>query len=332
MKTSRRTRARLRDFVVTEQDWIFSVVSYDLGGEGGDEEEIQCLLRYVPDKSGERVSEEGAGEGESRRYRKLDFHESFEFLRRHRPDYLKSVQNVHSVPRREVKEILRPEERLPAVAGRDERVRSLFEFLKERGVQGEKIGITGSFLCGLNTEKSDLDFVVYGRENFDLARSVVEQEGMAELKEAVWRQIYEKRQPALSYDNFVAHERRKKNRGVVGETYFDILFARDWEEIGRLDKRNYERGERVGYAEITAVVKDASFAFDSPAIYEIEHPEISKILSFTHTYAGQAFAGEEIAARGVVERTKHETRLVVGTTREARGEWIIFCVLPPANT
>ena len=73
---------------------------------------------------------------------------------------------------------------------------------------------------------------------------------------------------------------------------------------------------------ITAEVTDASFSFDSPAIYEIEHSEVNKVLSFTHTYTGQALAGETIEARGVLEQTKHETRLVVGTTREAKDEWI----------
>ncbi|KAF5418174.1 MAG: Riboflavin synthase [Candidatus Methanogaster sp.] len=134
--------------------------------------------------------------------------------------------------------------------------------------------------------------------------------------------VYEDEVAELSYNRFVAHEQRKKNRGAIGDTYIDILYTRDREEIKQLDMRNYEIGERVGYTTITAEVKDASFSFDNSAIYEIEHPEISKVLSFTHTYAGQALAGEKIEARGVIERTKHELRLVVGTTRDAKGEWI----------
>jgi len=69
-------------------------------------------------------------------------------------------------------------------------------------------------------------------------------------------------------------------------------------------------------------VKYASFAFDSPAIYEIDHPQVNEVLSFTHTYTGQALEGETIEARGVLEQIGDETRLVVGTTREAKGEWI----------
>ncbi len=46
------------------------------------------------------------------------------------------------------------------------------------------------------------------------------------------------------------------------------------------------------------------------------------MLSYTHTYAGQALAGERIEARGMVEVVGNMKRLVVETTREAKGEWI----------
>ena len=55
----------------------------------------------------------------------------------------------------------------------------------------------------------------------------------------------------------------------------------------------------------------------------MDHDEISRVLSFTHTYSGQALAGEVIEARGVVERHGDERWLIVGTTREAKGEYII---------
>jgi predicted nucleotidyltransferase len=311
--------ARIRDFVITTENWFFSVVCYEIP----EEENLTCLLRYIPDERGDRVSERG-------RYRKLDFQESFAFLRKHRPEYVKD--GVQGVPKGDIKEILRPEDWLPRIARREKHVKTIYELLGNC-VPKDKIGITGSFLCGLNSDKSDLDFVVYGLENFNLAREVIEnarEEGaIQDIKEDVWKQIYKKRNPELSYDDFIAHERRKKNRGAIGNSYFDILYVRDLEEIKQLDSRNYEKGERVGYAEITAEVKDASFSFDNPAIYQIEHPEIDKILSFTHTYAGQALEGETIEARGVIERTKHETRLVVGTTREAKGEWIKSLSLLP---
>ncbi|MBK5189971.1 MAG: DNA polymerase subunit beta, partial [Methanosarcinales archaeon] len=118
--------ARIRDFVITRHDWIFSVVSYDLGGE-----DVKCLLRYIPDEKGERASEIG-------RYRKLDFYEAYEFLRKNRPEYLK---DVHVVPKRDIKEILKPEVRLPVIAEREENARAIYELLG-RYIPKERIGIT----------------------------------------------------------------------------------------------------------------------------------------------------------------------------------------------
>ncbi|MHC1635590.1 MAG: nucleotidyltransferase domain-containing protein [Candidatus Methanospirareceae archaeon] len=306
-------RLRIRDFVVTKREWIFAVVRYEFL----ESEEAWCLLRYVPDKRGERISEERG------RFKKLSFSEAYEFLRLHCPRYIKG--GVHVVPKGDIREVLRPEEGISKVVEREEKVRIVYEMLKER-IPKENIGITGSFLCGLNSKESDMDFVIYGRRNFDRARDIIEEakeEGIiSPIDEEMWRRIYDKRMPELSYEEFVAHEKRKRNRGRIGDSYFDILYVRDWDEIEIMDKEVYERGKKIGYAKIRGEVKEASFAFDSPAIYEIEHPLIKKVLCFTHTYAGQAVEGEMIEARGVVERTERGMRLVVGTTREAKGEWI----------
>ncbi|MEA1866420.1 MAG: hypothetical protein U9N46_14750, partial [Euryarchaeota archaeon] len=59
----------------------------------------------------------------------------------------------------------------------------------------------------------------------------------------------------------------------------------------------------------------------------IDHPVISEILCYTHTYAGQALAGETVEARGMMEELiDHRRRLVVGTSRESVDEsveWIV---------
>jgi predicted nucleotidyltransferase len=133
----------------------------------------------------------------------------------------------------------------------------------------------------------------------------------------MWHEIYNKRKPELSFEEFLVHEIRKGNRGMVDGTYFDLLYVRNWEDIV-----HFTRGIDIGPAMIEAKVTNADFSFDSPAIYKIDHPEISYVLSYTHTYAGQALVGEVIEARGMVEVEGNVKRLVVGTTREAKGEWI----------
>ena len=41
---------RIRDFVITKNNWIYAVVSYD------NEPHICGFLRYIPDKNGDRVA------------------------------------------------------------------------------------------------------------------------------------------------------------------------------------------------------------------------------------------------------------------------------------
>ncbi|MDD1666611.1 MAG: DNA polymerase subunit beta, partial [Methanomicrobiales archaeon] len=49
---------RLRDFIEDRDGWIYSVATYD------NADRVGCILRYIPDPSGDRVNPEGV------RYRK----------------------------------------------------------------------------------------------------------------------------------------------------------------------------------------------------------------------------------------------------------------------
>lgn len=296
-------RARIRDFLITDEDWIFAVADYS------HEKGVRCILRYVPDPNGTR--------GNEKKFRKLDFDDSFEFMKKNRPQW---VRDVHIVPWNSVKQILSPNEKLPLLVKENKKVKTIVDELKNE-VPMDKMGVTGSLLAGLQNESSDIDFIVYGRSWWK-ARDIIEKakkEGSAitEISDEMWREIYKKRRPEISYDEFLVHEIRKGNRGMVEGTYFDLLYVRDWEDITPLS-----RGTDIGYETIEATVTNADFSFDSPAIYEIDHPEIKFVLSYTHTYAGQALAGEKIQARGMVELAGNIKRLVVGTTREPKGEWI----------
>ena len=297
-------KARIRDFFETKDGWIFAVSDYS------HPEGLRSLLRYVPDEAGER---EACG----RRFRKMDFDQAFEFLKRVRPDY---VHDLHVVPESDVVRYYQPSVGLKSLAGKDPRVMKIAEILHEGGVPWQEMGITGSMLLGLHSSSSDIDFVVYGPMWWK-ARSIVMQakaRGLIEdLDEFTWKKIYSKRKPEISFEEFMLHEKRKGNRGMIDGTYFDLLFTRDWSQISPQPV-----GRSIGQSLIEAKVVDAEFAFDSPAIFRLDHPRIKEIFCFTHTYAGQALPGETIEAKGVLEETAGGLRLVVGTTREARGEWI----------
>ncbi|MCZ7358098.1 MAG: nucleotidyltransferase domain-containing protein [Candidatus Methanoperedens sp.] len=297
-------RIRLRDFIITSDDWIFAVADYC------HEKGIRSVLRYVPDPEGSR--------GTRKKFRKLDFDDAFSFMKANRPQW---VDDVHIVPWDCVKQVLAPEKKLPILLKDNKKLRDIVNTLLKGDVPLEKMGVTGSLLAGLQNEFSDIDFIVYGKSWFQardiIAEAKKECSTVKEISDEMWHDIYRKRKPELSFDEFLWHEVRKGNRGMVDGTYFDLLYVRDWEDITRC-----LRGKDIGMETIRAKVTNADFAFDSPAIFEIDHPEISCVLSYTHTYAGQALVGERIEARGMVEVVGNIKRLVVGTSREPKGEWI----------
>jgi hypothetical protein len=299
-------KTRLRDFLVTKDHWIFSVSDY-FCNDG-----IRSTLRYVPDEKGER-------ELNGKRYRKYDFGPAFEFMRKYRPEW---VQDVHVVPESEVKIVLRPHNIIPKLINTDSRVREIVKVLDMSGIPRTSMGVTGSMLLGLQNENSDIDFVVYGplwfraRDTITIAK---QQEGsIEELDEEMWKRIYRKRIPDISFEEFMLHESRKGNRGMIEGTYFDLLFVREWNQI----KEPLLHGKDTVKMRIEAEVTNAEFAFDSPAYYKIRHSEIDHVISYTHTYAGQALPTEIIEASGIVEEVGNMKRLVVGTSREPKGEWI----------
>ena len=296
---------RLRDFVVDQDGWIYAVSTYD------NADRVGCVLRYIPDPRGERSDRDG------NRYRKLEFEEAYALIADQKPDY---VGPVHRVPVANICEVLKPEVRMPAIAASHPRVQDLMSVLC---VQEGSIGCTGSLLCGLDIGSSDIDLVVYGSAWFraqETLHDAIRDGRIEDLTDEMWERVYRKRQPEIPFSDFVLHERRKWNRGQIGGTYFDLLYTRAYEDLDRIA---IGKGEVLGKMTIEARVTDASFSFDNPAIYSVDHEEISRVLSFTHTSSGQALSGEVIEARGVAEQHGSERWLIIGTTRVAKGEYIV---------
>jgi len=296
---------RLRDFVEDPDGWLYAVSTYD------NEKNVGCLLRYVPDNEGGRTGPSG------QRYRKYDFEDAYRKIAREKPAYAGLVQRI---PVGDLRRVLRPDQEISRVAASHPGVLKLLDLFR---LPPGTVGCTGSLLCGLQNESSDIDMVVYGKHWFT-AQALVKQ-GIADgriegMSPAMWRRVYEKRQPAIPYDVFVVHEQRKWNRGQIDGTYFDILYTRSSDNLAGVPSG---KGEVCGRQTILATVTDASLAFDNPAVYVVEHESVTKVLSFTHTYSGQALTGETIEACGVLERHGGECWLIVGTTREAKGEYIV---------
>jgi len=348
-------QVRTRDFIYTSDDLYFASTNYL-----HPEDKINSFLRYIPDPNGDR-------EKNGKRYRKVGSKEAYTYLRENHPDYLYfcDVTNVEmmGVPLDKVEKIIKPENRLMGLkktfeSGKNVKNPELIKKLMDiadffhcmADIPYENLGISGSILPGLQKENSsDLDFVVYGLDNHRRAIAAFKENRGKEvyikdvdkyitvegITDDYWDFVYNKRMSdeSLTKEEFKWYENRKANRGTIDGTLFDILATKDYSEItGVWGDTVYEP---QGIAQIECDIVSALGAYDNPSLYTIENVkliegvdfDLSEVVSFTHTYAGEVIDGEHVVAKGKVEKvivngeTSHY-RLVVGTTREAVDEYL----------
>jgi predicted nucleotidyltransferase len=274
---------------------------------------------------------------------KLSTSEANSFLQLHRTDYLAYSAMIdamiHRVPLGDVIATHRPDERLAALRssgpgdGIEGRALRAVDAFMVGGASVERMGLGGSLLLGAQHPGSDIDLVVYGRSAFDAARralgAAVTAGQLAALDHAQWEATWSRRGSDLTLDEYMNAELRKRNKAVIEGTRVDLTLVADH------DEEVPERGpfRKLGQTVVEALVTDASAAFDHPARYRVRHGEVSEVVSFTPTYAGQAVEGETIEASGWLEEDSvGARRLVVGTSREAGGEWIRVAATSPGSS
>ena len=297
-----------RDFIETDEGLLFAVVDGTM--EDG---KVLGFLRYGPDG-------------------KLATDAANALLANFHPDYLHHSTRldvgIHAVPTGRIRKHYQPRQRVrelmaaPKVDVLEGKLLRLLKALAGGGLPLDALGVTGSLLVGRQTIRSDLDVVIYGRANFfkGLARvrQLVKAGLFEELSPAAWRDAYDRRGCELSFEEYVWHGRRKGNMGMFAGTKFDLTLIAEEAEAEPL-----AIWHKTGPTVIKARVLDATHAYDCPSRYAIAHPQIAEVLSLTQTYAGQARTGETIEVAGKVEASSDgRQRLVVGSSREALGEYI----------
>ena len=301
-----------RDFVGTPEGLLFAVVE-----QSSDGDPIPCFLRYrVANGQTEKLDTRGANELLGQRYPWYLFHCD------------KRDADLHGVPPHMAIEHLRPRERARELMtpGRSldplqKRVVRLISTLAGAGLPISKIGVTGSVLTGTWNPASDIDLVLYDAASFQRARGMIagliRQGTLSALDDEMWQESYRRRDCSLSVDEYIWHERRKLNKAVFEGTKVDLSLVVPKQDAG------VRRWRKHGRSRIQALVTDDNDAFDYPARLEVEHGQVSEVVSFTATYTGQARRGELIQASGFLEESADGTRrLLVGSSREAAGEFI----------
>ncbi len=304
---------RPKDYISIDNKLFFAVVS-----EYQEDDRALTWLRYVKDVNGmQKLNTEQAGKLISESYPEFVFYSEYADIKLHGLP-LETIDYVHR-PDQAIVDLMH----LTSPDSIQKDAVNVIKLFLDEGVRQENLGITGSILLDVHNEKSDIDMIVYGREHFfkvrDLVKKFLVTGELESLDESMWQDAYQRRACTISFDEYKKHELRKYNKFTSGSTKVDIsMVTENYERV-------YENGpyKKIKRDKIEAIVVEDTYAYDFPSRYFIEHGEFNEVVSYTATYTGQAVNGEKIEVSGYVEQGRDgKKRLLVGTNREATGEYI----------
>jgi hypothetical protein len=323
--------AREGDFIETSEGLIF-----DVKGLFHPPDRVVAYVRYIENPLGNRRR------GEKTYSKVYSLEERENLLRSRYPQYLyhdpvfgeqlEEVQNnlirTHYQPAEKVSELSKKPNLDQVEAESIEFIHLLHESSR---VNYGKIGLSGSILVDLHTQESDIDIVVYGKENcedvYETLRQLIREEkrvtsyGFKDL-EKLYK--FRSKDTWMSIEDFLEMERRKFSQGKFMGRDFFVRFIPDWDEV---DERYGDRLYRnSGYAKIEAKVTDDSDSIFTPCKYLISEAKVldgtdisflKEIVSFRGRFCGQAKKGETAIAQGKVEKVIEKDgteyfRLIIG--------------------
>ena len=306
-------KIRPKDFISINNKLFFAVVN-----EYQEDNHALTFLRYMKDNAGIHKLTTKKAEKIIR-----DTYPEFQF-----DSYYADIV-LHGIPINLIKEIYYPEQTVTRLLGmespdnKQSDAIGIINTLLAVGFKKDYMGITGSIMLDMHNENSDVDIIIYGREQFLKIRKYIKNSldkgEINSLTQAMWKDTYERRDCALSFNEFYSHEKRKFNKFIFGNSKIDIS------AIPKKGEKYKESGpyKKISKDEISSIVTNDTYAYDFPARYLINHNMIKEVVSYTATYTGQARKGEKIEAAGFVEEDRDGVyRLLVGTSREAKDEYI----------
>ena len=309
-------RAREGDLIKTKSNVVF-----DVKGLVHPAGKIVAFPRFIPSPQGTRHGKEGT-------YGKVySLGDRFKYLQENHPDLIVFDpvfgETMCEVPIADIAEHYKPEEKLWSLRTSkdltvlESKALQLAETLKkEANIPWSSIGISGSIMAGLTTEKSDIDPLVYGVENCRKAYAALqkllkdEDSGFKPYTRSELQELFDFRSKdtQMSFEDFVLVESRKAFQGKFMGTDYFIRFVKDWSEIS--EQYGDVCFKNSGYAKITAKIADSTDSLFTPCTYKLENVRvvegpklqpIQEIVSFRGRFCEQAANGEAIEAQGKVE-------------------------------
>jgi len=319
------------DTFITEEGFIFNTFGYE-----HPENRVFAFLKYIPSNFKELFQidflEREWKMGRTRLFRaeKLYTARNYQrFLETFRKNFQKYVyfcpfreKEVISAPLNSVKKVYVPRECLKRVTKLKNKDRlqqltvDLVDLLSsESSIPTEDFGIHGSVALNMHTQKSDIDIVVYGSQNFRRLEKTVQK-----LVDA----------GALSYVFNNRLDAARKYKGRFKGKIFMYNAVRKPEEVN--SKYGLHKFKPLKPVKFQCTVKDDSEAMFRPAIYKVENCKpldasrnslIEKIpetvVSMIGCYRNIAKKGDKVNVSGMLEKVENvetgETyfQVVVGT-------------------
>jgi predicted nucleotidyltransferase len=326
-------RAREGDLIKTRDN-----VFFDVKGLVHPKGKIIAFPRFIPSSKGTR-------QGRDRSYGKVyNLGERFKYLQKNNPEFIifdpVFGETLCEVPVTDIAEHYQPTEKLATLRSSnhlstlENKGLLLAETLKdEASIPWSSIGISGSIMAGLTTEKSDIDPIVYGIKNSKKAYIALqkllkkENSGFKPYSNDELQELFDFRSKDthMSFEDFILVEKPKVFQGKFFGTDYFVRFVKNWPEISEQYGDIYFRNS--GYAKITAKIADNSDSLFTPCTYKLESVRIDEgpklepvkeIVSFRGRFCEQAKNGEAITAQGKVELVTNKKnaseyyRLVLG--------------------
>lgn len=332
MQTQRIGRGfRDRDFIRTKEGFFFCVI-----GPYHPADRVLAYVKYMPAQGdGKWKDQHTSYKRVMRAYTIPDLLETFNLLKTKHPHYLFYSEpygiTMTAVPHSYIAQHYKPEEKLVEILKASEKdalqmkLAAFVDFVsKKAGVASSNFGVTGSILLDIhNTKFSDMDVTVYGVENSLKVKEALTQ-AFAEPDSGIkrfdgdllddWCRKKAERFP-LSFNDAKHIYEHKWNLGVFENLPFSVHPAHTETELTERYGDKTFRPERQ--VTLRAVVTDNSESLFLPCVYKVRdakvtegkqtHADIIEVVTYESLYDSLAEAGEEIVAKGKLERV-HDNR------------------------
>ena len=260
-----------------------------------------------------------------------------------------------AVPNNRIKRYFYPEERLKEILEEkveldaiEKKVKKLAELLHDYlDIPFERMGITGSVVWKAQTEKSDIDFIVYGNdyaqdfnEKFPVIFDVFPEIKRLSPDKKMRYERSMSRKSGLSMELASKYIAKKKWLSIYDKTDLSLVFSPLPSELPF--KYGDEMFTPVCIVDVECKITDSALGFAYPAIYQIESCKIisktspipnlplKRILSFEGALTGYFLKGENVVVRGllekVVDKKKNHTflQIILGTKECVGNEFILY--------